>query len=300
MHWIGAGIEPNLDKFNAAAVIQSADAEAARALADTIKQQASLLAMQLVAKSSNPATAALGSVQILSLLPEAKGDRLVLSLDGQRAVDFSMLVQSAWKRQMAVSWRKQSVNNLKQLGLAMLNYEDKKKQLPDRAIRDKDGKPLLSWRVAILPEIEEEALYKEFHLDEPWDSEHNRKLIERMPEVYLNPDTGHTHPGRTRYLVPVGDKTAFPPDGPIKLKEITDGTSHTILIIEAAPESAVIWSKPDDIEIDQQNPTRGLVNADQLINAGFADGSVSGLAPTIQPANLWGLFTRNGGEKVER
>ena len=64
------------------------------------------------------------------LLPEVKGDRLVLSLDGQRATDFSLLVQSAWKRQMAASWRNISVNNLKQLGLAMLNYEDKNKQLP--------------------------------------------------------------------------------------------------------------------------------------------------------------------------
>ena len=115
------------------------------------------------------------------------------------------------------------MNNLKQLGLGMLNYEDKNKQLPDRAIRDKDGKPLLSWRVAILPEIEEGALYKEFHLDEPWDSEHNRKLIERMPEVLKSPDTWHTHPGKTRYLVPVGEKMAFPPDRGIPLKEITEG-----------------------------------------------------------------------------
>ena len=75
------------------------------------------------------------------------------------------------------------MNNLKQIGLAMHNYHDARGRLPAAYTVDKDGKPLLSWRVLILPYTEEAALYKEFHLDEPWDSEHNKNLIARMPAV---------------------------------------------------------------------------------------------------------------------
>jgi hypothetical protein len=72
------------------------------------------------------------------------------------------------------------------------------------------------------------------------------------------------------------------------------------MIVEAAPESAVIWTKPDDIEIEQQNPLRGLANGDQPINAAFGDCHVEGLDPNIKPATIWALFTRNGGEKIDR
>ena len=300
LRWIGAGIEPNLDKFNAAAVIQSADADAANAFDKTLKTAVPLLLAQSGFPADKAGTVAVNAVRVLQLLPEVKGDRLVLSLDGWRAIDFSLLVQSAWKQQVAASGRNQSMNNLKQLGLGMLNYEDKNKQLPDRAIRDKDGKPLLSWRVAILPEIEEGPLYKEFHLDEPWDSEHNRKLIDRMPEGLKSPGTWHLHPGKTRYLVPVGENLAFPPDHGLRLREFTDGCSKTIMIVEAAPESAVIWTKPDDIEIDQKNPMRGLVNGDQPINAAFGDCHVEGIAPTIKPAGIWAMFTRNAGDRADQ
>ncbi len=81
-----------------------------------------------------------------------------------------------------------SMNNLKQIALAMLNYVEAKGAFPPAYIADKTtGKPLLSWRVAILPYLEREDLFKEFHLDEPWDSQHNKALIPRMPRVYRSP-----------------------------------------------------------------------------------------------------------------
>lgn len=76
-----------------------------------------------------------------------------------------------------------AVNKLKQFGLACQNYHDTNDALPGN-IADKDGKPLLSWRIAILPFIEQQALYEQFKRDEPWDSEHNKKLIEKMPKLY--------------------------------------------------------------------------------------------------------------------
>jgi len=88
----------------------------------------------------------------------------------------------------AAAVRSQATNNLKQIGLAMHNYHDVHASLPPAASHDDDDKPLLSWRVHVLPYVEQNELYKEFHLDEPWDSEHNKKLIPRMPVVYRTPN----------------------------------------------------------------------------------------------------------------
>src|SRR5204863_5336030 len=100
----------------------------------------------------------------------------------------------------------QSQNQLKQLVLAMHNYNDAYRGLPAHAIYSKDGKtPLLSWRVAILPFIEADHLYKQFKLDEPWDSGHNKALIPQMPKVYLDPLAPKaTDPGKTHLQIFVG------------------------------------------------------------------------------------------------
>src|SRR4051812_32634281 len=77
----------------------------------------------------------------------------------------------------------EAVNNIKQIALAWHNYEAANGHLPSNQV-DKKGKALLSWRVQILPSLEEDALYKQFKLDEPWDSENNKKLIDQMPKLY--------------------------------------------------------------------------------------------------------------------
>ena len=93
----------------------------------------------------------------------------------------------------------QSMNNMRQLMLAMLNHESAAGAFPARAIFDKQAKPLLSWRVQMLPYLDQAALYKQFHMDEPWDSEHNRKLIPLMPAEFRNP-SGNAGQGKTQYL----------------------------------------------------------------------------------------------------
>ena len=97
--------------------------------------------------------------------------------------------------------RSQCINNLKQIGLAMHNYHAMHKTFPPAYTVDKAGKPLLSWRVLILPYLEQDALYKEFHLDEPWDSEHNRALIDRMPATYRCPDAARSRRARQDNLL---------------------------------------------------------------------------------------------------
>jgi prepilin-type processing-associated H-X9-DG protein len=300
--WVGIGFQPNVEKFSSDVVIQSANAEAARQLGEVLQQlTAQVLARQVANADSaaSGATTAVAAAPLVSLVPVAKGDQLVLALNGDRAQGFVTFAQHAFADAMRTTWRRQSMSNMKQIALAVLNYEDTHREMPDHAIRDKDGKPLLSWRVMLLPQMEQSGLYKQFHLDEPWDSEHNRKLIERMPDIYRSPDTADSQPGRTRYLAVVGEHCIFPPDHPIKMKEISDGTSKTIMVVEADPDHSVIWTKPDDFEVDQKNPTRGLASDGRLFNAVFADGHVEVFEATIDPKKLWALFTRDGGENIQ-
>ena len=107
--------------------------------------------------------------------------------------------------------RAQCTNNLKQIGLAFHNYQEANGSLPPAAITDRNGKPLLCWRVAILPYLESSPLYSRFHLDEPWDSPHNLALLDPMPMVYACPSDRNRKPGMTGYQVVVGPATAFSP-----------------------------------------------------------------------------------------
>ena len=191
------------------------------------------------------------------------------------------------------------MNNLKQLALAMHNYHDVNQSFPP-AVRAKDGKPLLSWRVLVLPYLDQEKLFRQFHLDEPWDSPHNKQLIGRMPAVLRSPFSKLPADGsRTVYLTPRGADTAFPGQEGVKLRDITDGTSNTILTVEVDDEHAVTWTKPDDWDFDPDQPTRGLRLADDAgYFVGFCDGSVQLLGKNIKPATLKHMFTRAGGEVI--
>ena len=110
--------------------------------------------------------------------------------------------------------RMQSSNQLKQIALAMHNYAQANRKFPPAYTSDKDGKPLLSWRVLILPFVEQDGLYKQFHLDEPWDSEHNKKLIANMPSTYKSPGSKVSGEGKTNYLTVRGKNTIFPGKDP--------------------------------------------------------------------------------------
>jgi hypothetical protein len=202
--------------------------------------------------------------------------------------------------------RKKAFNDLSQLAIAMHNYESTLGALPGPAIYDGPGKPLLSWRVAILPFIEQDHLYKRFKLDEPWDSANNKKLLEKMPKVFA-PAQGKTkQPYMTYYQVFVGPDAIFDPAttrrGPVsngrRLATITDGTSNTLMIVEGA--EPVPWTKPDDIPFDAKKapPKLGGVFADGF-HAAFADGGVYFIKKSIDPKVLTALITPAGGEAVD-
>jgi hypothetical protein len=162
--------------------------------------------------------------------------------------------------------KKESINNLKIIGIAMHNYHDVHGHLPMAAIYSQDGKPLLSWRVAILPYIDHEALFKQFKLDEPWDSAHNKKLLEKMPRPYVPPGVKTKEPHATFYQVFFGKGAMFEDQKMIALQNVTDGTSNTMMAIEAA--EAGPWTKPADLPFDR---TKDLPKFGGL----FKDGSYS-------------------------
>lgn len=197
--------------------------------------------------------------------------------------------------------RNQSMNNIKQLLLSLHIHHDSRKAFPAVANFSPDGKPLLSWRVHILPYVEAGELYSQFKLDEPWDSEHNRQLIARMPAVFADPNLPTAAEGNTNYLAVVGKDCVF--DGTaqgLPIRQITDGTSRTIVLVEANADRAVPWTKPDDWHFDPKNPAAGLggLRPGGWL-AGWADGHVSFVASGIDLEVLRGLFTRSGGEKAD-
>ena len=195
--------------------------------------------------------------------------------------------------------RTQCANNLKQIGLALLNYENANNAFPAAYSVDKNGKPLLSWRVAILPYLERSDLYEQFHLDEPWDSANNKKLIPLMPPIFRCPDS-EAAPGKTTYLTVRGKDTVFPGDKGIALQDITDGTSFTILVVDASDKLAVDWTKPDDFTPDAKDPVKGLSDHHPNgFNVIMADCSVHFLSESIDLKVLQNLFTRNDGQAID-
>lgn len=184
----------------------------------------------------------------------------------------------------------------------MRNYHDTHGRLPPAVVYGKDGQPLYSWRVVLLPFIEQQDLYNQFHLDEPWNSPRNIRLLERMPGMYAPPPGKKSRmpAGHTVCHVFVGKGAAFEGREGLRYPEdFPDGASNTILIVEAGPP--VPWVKPEDLIYDPDSPLPQLdrlFHNPPLIRVGMADGSVHHVGPNIREATLRAAITRNGGEKL--
>jgi hypothetical protein len=227
-------------------------------------------------------------------------DRLVMQFESSMLVNYQIigvlsgLLLPAVQAARESARRMQSLNNVRQIMLSMHNYHDANGKFPAQAIAQGDGDPLLSWRVAILPYLGEQALYNQFHLDEPWDSDHNIKLLEKMPEVFRNP-SDLLDAVTTTYLVPMGKGVGLSSEG-LKMRDITDGTSNTLAVLDVDPELGVPWTKPDDLDI-RQNDWLDWLRAEGS-NAGFFDGSARFIDLETDPELLGALMTYAGGEVV--
>ena len=303
LRWAAVGVkfpsEPQLRM-----TIESKDNEAAQALNAKIAEVLPLLASGTIfmkkPDKQNPAADVLRLAAMIK--PTVNGRRIEYTLGGnsEEAAALAKMLAVPLAESLEVIWRRQTMNKLRQLGLAMHNFHDGHKTFPAQANCDANGRPLLSWRVHILPYVEQNNLYKQFHLDEPWDSAHNRTLIEKMPEAYAMPNSSASHQGRTCFVRPVGENTVCPGKKAVAIKEITDGTSNTIMIVEVDEKYAVIWTKPDDIVVDPKHPAKGLGgHFKERFCATLCDGSVKVTKSTIDQQILNALFSRNGGEPVD-
>jgi hypothetical protein len=191
-------------------------------------------------------------------------------------------------------------NDLREIGIALNNYHDEHQQkFPAHAIYLAEGKPLLSWRVELLPKLGQKELYAKFKRDEPWDSDNNKKLIAEMPAVYFNSRTGQPkEKGLTNVQIFVGEKAPWPKSKEsFGLKQIKDGAANTLMLLQAA--EPVVWTKPDDLEYDPQKPLPKLGIGGQGVGVVLFDMSVRELPANWPEKNWRAIITPAGGESVE-
>lgn len=179
--------------------------------------------------------------------------------------------------------------------LAMHNYQSSNGHFPPQAICSPEGKPLLSWRVAILPYIEHDKLYQEFRLDEPWDSPHNLALLPRMPNTYKRPEwdrDGEQHT-ETPYRVVTGRNLIFDP-APRRRRAWADFEKelrHSLVLVETT--ETVPWTKPEDLDADDGQPR--LPQLDKRFGrypVGYGDGSILALDQAISEEEFRATLNR--------
>jgi prepilin-type processing-associated H-X9-DG protein len=197
--------------------------------------------------------------------------------------------------------RAQCTNNLKEIGLAMHNYHEANGRFP-AAITDSDGNALLSWRVALLPflGLRERELYDQFRLDEPWDSPHNRPLVEQMPPMFSCPSDAGVEPGQTGYRIAEGPGASFPGPGGIRMRDIVDGSSFTIAVFESDEHAP--WTRPGGLPLPVEAGDAPLPLGSFHpggVNALLFDGSVRFIPESVEQSVIRALLTPAGAERVD-
>lgn len=190
----------------------------------------------------------------------------------------------------------QSQNNLKQIGLALHNYHSVHSTLPPAYTTDENGNPLLSWRVLILPYIEEGQLFDSFDPDQPWDGPANQALAQAMPNVYRSPTYGQASTDQTHYTAIRSPQSVFPGPDAIEFDNVTDGLANTIAVAEL-PNRSVTWTRPDDSDPSHLYAAFQAADADH-VTVLFTDGAVARLASSTSQADVEAMITRDGGESV--
>jgi prepilin-type processing-associated H-X9-DG protein len=204
--------------------------------------------------------------------------------------------------------RAQCTNNLKQIAIAFHNYHDTYKTFPPAYIPDKDGNPMHSWRVLILPFMEQQALYQRYNFDEPWDSPGNLAVTNTVIPTYCcpscPPSTGSAGSTETNYMVITGPGTVFDGAKAARFSDITDGTANTILVVEVVG-TGVNWAEPVDLDASNMqfpNVAPGSTGPDSYhpggLNAALCDGSVQFLSDTMARQVFDSLVTKAGNEMI--
>ena len=194
--------------------------------------------------------------------------------------------------------RMQSMNNLKQISLAMLNYHDVYQQFPPAVVKDANGQPLYSGRVLLLPYMEQKPLYDQWDLTQAWNSPRNSTLSGMTIPAFCDPSAGSPTPGRTDYLFVVGTGTAFDASSGHDMSSLRDGTTNTLLMIDVQ-NTGVQWAEPRDF--DASTPVAFPAGNHPGVTLGaFFDGSVVPLKQDMTPEEVRAMATEAGNDLVNR
>jgi Protein of unknown function (DUF1559) len=231
--------------------------------------------MKLLDDDDSPARVLLSLIEpiLRAAKFELKGTTASVVMSAKVDDQFAKTIRESIEKVREAATLARAQNNLKQFGIAIHNYASANNgdQLPFPGMRDANGKVLLSWRVAILPYIEQAPLYLQFKFDEPWDSAHNKKLIDKMPKIFAPLGGAAAPAGHTFYRTFIGGGAIG--DGRFNIGNITDGTMNTIFVAEAG--EAVIWTKPDEVLFDPKKPLPKLGGHFKgKMNVLMGDGSV--------------------------
>lgn len=170
------------------------------------------------------------------------------------AAETMQYVNNAYDSAMKGARYQQTANQLAMIGQLMSStYYAKNNAFPPTAISSPDGKPLLSWRVALLPALgpDGEALFAQFKLDEPWDSENNIKLLEKMPILYRCPLDGSLTTKTTFQMYTGADMPFGKTPQPLKMSDIPN-PGKTFLVVSVVPEKAIEWTRPDELAFEPE------------------------------------------------
>lgn len=193
-------------------------------------------------------------------------------------------------------------NNLRQIGIALYAYHDSYGCFPPAFIADDAGRPMHSWRVLILPFLDQKQLYSQYSFSEPWDGPNNSRLLSSIPEVYQCPTHSAGGSTSTAYAGVFGENCIFRGAEPVRIAEVTDALNNTLIVGESTGAS-IPWSKPQDIDV-AKTPKLGDAAGFSSDHAGgvqvlSADGSVRFIPnDRFRQETVNALYTRSGGEDV--
>ena len=202
--------------------------------------------------------------------------------------------------------RNQCFNRIRQIAVAINNYESVHGHFPPPYIADENGTPMHSWRVLFLPYIEEQALYDQYYFSKPWNHPDNLKLAANMPDVYRCPsDDSAIADVTTSYVAVVGQDTMWSPTGVRQVGDISDGLSKTLLLVEST-SSRTHWMAPRDADVNLID-TEAKAGATHLLNSphtggsvcSFCDATVKFIPDDLSAEQLKAMSTIDGGESAD-